>query len=459
MLGTAEKVHFVGIGGCGMSALALVLLRMGYSVSGSDVRPSQLTDRLCRYGAKITFEHDPANVQGANLVVYSTAIPAQNPELEEARRLHIFLWHRSELLAALMNPKQGIAVAGAHGKTTTTAMISLILEQGGLDPTAVIGGELANFGGNARFGKSDLFVAEACESDRSFLRYHPFLAVITNIEADHLEHYGGEFNHLLDSYRAFIANVKKEGCVVLCSDDAYLAEIRKEIPLRVLTYGLNGTAEIGVSEISSAGLGSSFKVRYRSRSLGKISLKIPGRHNILNSLAAMSVALEAGVSFKNCQDALQNFPGAGRRFEIIGETEGVLVVDDYAHHPTEIRATLQAAKQSGRRVICVFQPHRYTRTNYLMDEFSTAFSSADITIINKVYSAGEELIPGATADALAAEIRKMSEVSESSSSNQIYQVDDHDEITELLSQLTRPDDIVITMGAGDIWKVALSLIR
>jgi UDP-N-acetylmuramate--alanine ligase len=455
LLEQVKRVHFIGIGGYGMSALALVLTQMGYEVSGSDLRSSRLTERLSRQGAKINYGHKATYVHGAELVVYSTAIPEDNLELVEARRLNIPLWHRSELLAALMNTRCGVAVTGTHGKTTTTAMISLILERAGLDPTVVIGGELANFGANARLGRGKFLVAEACESDNSFLRYHSHLAVITNIEADHLEHYGGKFSRLVDGYRSFLGNVREGGCVVLCSDDARLRAIKKELQTRVLTYGLNGVSDISAKEISFLGLGSSFKVQRGEEVLGEIKLNVPGCHNISNSLAALSVALEAGVTFDVCRQALAEFRGAGRRFEIIGESEGVVVIDDYAHHPTEIKATLQAAKGSGRRVICVFQPHRYTRTSYLMDDFAGAFDDADILFINKVYSAGEAAIPGATAAALSKKISDRNNRTE----GQLYQIDDQDEIVAQLLRLTRPGDLVLTMGAGDIWQVGRKFLQ
>jgi len=362
----AKRVHFIGIGGYGMSALAQVLLHMGYRVSGSDIHDSALIRRLAEQGADIKLYHHPGNIGESDLVVYSTAIPADNSELQEAHRRGIAIWHRSELLAALINSHYGIAVAGTHGKTTTSTMIALLLEAGGLDPTALIGGVVSSFQSNARYGRSEYLVAEACESDHSFLRYRPHVAVITNVEPDHLEHYENDFNLLREAYKAFLQNLVAGGCAVLCFDDPFLRSIALHVERKVVTYGLDEDgADYGARDIVLHGLGGSFTFCRRGEPLvASVTLQVPGRHNVSNAVAALAVAAELGLDLERCAGALKDFRGAKRRFEIVGEIRGVKIIDDYAHHPTEIKVTLQAARAVARRLCCIFQPHRYSRTEY-----------------------------------------------------------------------------------------------
>ncbi len=447
-----KKVHFVGIGGYGMSALAKIFVQLGYEVSGSDLKESNITRRLEEMGAQIFFEHNFENVLGADLVVYSTAIPLTNPEILAAREKSIPLWHRSELLAYLINSRYGIAIAGTHGKTTTTAMVSLVLEKGGLDPTAVIGGELSDFDGNARLGKSEYLVAEACESDHSFLRYKPTLAVITNVEADHLEHYGGSFDRIIETYEMFLKNVKEGGTAIICGDDPYLKVLKGSCAHRCVTYGLDHHSDYRVKDISYNREGSSFTVYFNDQRLGELELRVPGEHNIYNALATVAAARELGMEFTEIKEIMKNFQGAKRRYQIVGEVKGITVVDDYAHHPTEIRATLKAAKLTGdRRVIAVFQPHRYSRTYYLFEDFVTCFKDADVTIITPVYSAGEEPMEGVSSEILAQKIKEQE-------GREVLLLES-EEAEEYLLQHCHPGDIIITMGAGDIWKTAYNLVE
>ncbi len=448
MLKEFSKVHFIGIGGYGMSALALILLQSGHEVQGSDINSSKITDLLQKSGATVFTGHRAEQVGDARLVVYSTAIPDDNPELAAAREKEIPLWHRSEMLAAILNGGYGIAVAGTHGKTTTTAMVSLLLTTAGLDPTAIIGGEVSFFGGNARLGKSRYIVAEACESDHSFLRYLPSLAVVTNIEADHLEYYGGNFGRLVDTYRGFIDNVREGGTVVICGDDPILRDFRERLRPPVLSYGIDyEDVDLRGSDIRLKELGSLFRVFYRGELLGEAELRVPGRHNVLNALGSAAVGLSLGIDFATIREALSLFDGARRRFDIIGEKRGIMVVDDYAHHPTEIKATLKAARGSGRRLICVFQPHRYTRTSFLWEQFLEAFEEADIVLLDEIYSAGEKPIAEVSSQKMARQLEERDRLG-------VHVIGDKEEMVRFLKEETRGGDLVITMGAGDIWKVA-----
>ncbi len=451
MLTNIHKVHFTGIGGYGMSALALVLLQDGFDVRGSDIKPSRLTAILEKAGAKIYLGHDALQVGDAELLIYSTAIPSDNPEIETARAKEIPLWHRSKLLAALLNERYGIAVAGTHGKTTTTAMISLLLARGGFDPTAVIGGEVSFFDGNARLGKSPYIVAEACESDHSFLRYKPLISLLTNIEADHLEHYEGNFAKLVDTYLVFINNVREGGTVFFCSDDPLLKKLRADFRPQSVSYGLFPGADIRGDEVKIEGLGSRFRVVANGKPLGELVLKVPGLHNIRNALGATAIALFLGLDFSAIREAFSLFEGARRRFEIIGEAGKVLIVDDYAHHPTEIKATLEAARESGRRIICLFQPHRFTRTNFLWPEFIEAFDAADLLLLTDIYPAGEAPIPGITSRRLAEKVKERG-------LQHVYYFAEPSEAVDYLQGLVREGDMVLTMGAGDVWKAGRSLL-
>lgn len=435
-----------------MSALAKILLGMNYHVTGSDLNESNITRKLNEMGAVIFYNHSAGHTEGADLVVFSTAIPPTNPEIQAAREKGITLWHRSELLACLLNSRFGIAVAGTHGKTTTTAMVSLVLEKAGLDPTAVIGGELSDFDGNARLGESRFLVAEACESDHSFLRYKPVIAVITNVEADHLEHYGGSFKKIIETYENFLGNLKEGGTAVISGDDVYLEEMSRKFPHNFITYGIHKPADYTAKNIRYLNRGSVFEVYFRGGKLGTLKLAVTGEYNIYNTLATVAVGRMLGVEFSTIKKIMGNFKGAKRRFQIIGETRDIIVVDDYAHHPTELKATLGAAKSYGKkRVIAVFQPHRYSRTYYLFDDFVESFTDADVIIITPIFSAGEEPIKGVSSEVLA------QKVGEKEKRETVLL--DFDQVEDYLFDMVKPGDLVITMGAGDIWKAAHGLVE
>jgi len=436
-----------------MSAIARVMLEMGYQVSGSDVVSQELTDKLAAKGARIYIGHEPGNVRGADLVVYSTALSKDNVERQEAEQLNIPVLHRAQMLARLLNARTGIAVAGAHGKTTTSSMIALVMENCGLDPTYIIGGEIVNVGTNAKAGKGRFVVAEADESDGSFLQYESAIGVVTNIEADHLENYDGDFNKLKAAYVSFLRNIRPDGCAVVCSDDENVQELLPQVPdRRVVTYGIDSEgAEYQATDIELGDRCVSFAVSHRDRELGRVSLSVPGRHNVYNALATVIVCLEAGAPFEAIAEAIREFRGAKRRFQVLGEVRDMLVIDDYAHHPTEIQATIQAAKATGKRIIAVFQPQRYTRTYFLLDAFSRAFADADEVFITDIYSpAGEQRIEGVNS-------RKLVElISENSNPNVSY-VPTKEEVRDILAKRVAPGDLVLTMGAGDIWKTGVEL--
>ncbi|ACB83999.1 UDP-N-acetylmuramate--L-alanine ligase [Natranaerobius thermophilus] len=453
MLKGFKKIHFIGIGGYGMSALAQVLIEEGYQVSGSDISSSSRIDFLKELGVEIYLSHKAENINSVDLVIYSTAIPGDNPELLAAKQRGISLWHRSELLAELINSRYGIAITGAHGKTTTTSMLSLILEEASADPTCIIGGELPNFGSNARVGDSEYVVAEACESDHSFLRYSPQIAVITNIEADHLEHYNGSFDQLLKSYRQFIENIDDSGKVFIYSECEYHDYLLEGMSKNCKTFGFSQDADFRATDLKLNKGTTEFTIESDLADSFKVELMVPGEHNILNALAAASVALDLKISPTAIKRALQKFTGAKRRFMEIGQLQGATIVDDYAHHPTEIKATLKTAQeQSDNKVIAIFQPHRFTRTQYFMDDFASSFEEADTVILHKVFAAGEDEIPGANSKNLKDKIK------ENVPGLEVYVTDDMEDIAEIVSNIVDKGDYVITMGAGDIWKVAHWLV-
>lgn len=448
-----EHVHFIGIGGYGMSAIAKVMLEMGYRVTGSDLASQELTEKLAAKGAKVYIGHDAGHVRGADLVVYSTALPDDNVEMAAARKLNIPIVHRSQMLAWLMESRKGVAVAGAHGKTTTTSMISLVMEQCGLDPTYVIGGELMNADSNAKAGGGEYVVAEADESDGSFLKYRPYYAVVTNIEADHLEHYDGDFAKLKTAYGRFLGQVAAGGKAVVCADDADALEALASADVQAVTYAIEADADYRAVDIRLKDRGVAFDIVHGGARLGTIELSVPGRHNAYNALAAFIVCREAGVTFADFARAIRLFRGAKRRFQVIGEACGVLVVDDYAHHPTEIRATIGAAKASGRRIVAVFQPQRYTRTFYLFDQFGKAFGEADEVVITDIYSpAGERQIEGVSS-------QKLVELIRANGNKRVRHLPSVGEAADFLLGFVRSGDLVLTMGAGDIWKASHALAR
>ncbi|MBA4548663.1 UDP-N-acetylmuramate--L-alanine ligase [Thermoactinomyces intermedius] len=447
-MNSQKRVHFVGIGGYGMSAIARVLLDLGYQVSGSDVAENALVKNLMERGAKVSIGHSAEHIDGADIVVYSSSISPDNVERVAAKEQGIEVLHRSQMLARLLNDKKGIAVAGAHGKTTTSSMVAQTLELCGVDPTYIIGGEIVALKGNAKAGQSDYVVAEADESDGSFLEYYPHLAVVTNIEADHLENYGGDFENLKKAYRSFLNQVRPDGAAVLFWDDEYVREMADDVNGRIITYAIDRDADYRAINIRENLRQIQFTVVRGEEVLGDVLLNIPGRHNVANALAAVIVCLEVGVPFEQIVKALFRFQGAKRRFQVIGEEQDILIVDDYAHHPTEIQATLKGAKALGRRMVVVFQPQRYSRTHLLMNEFSQAFYDADEVIINTIYAPpGEQPIPGVTAERLAELIKQ------NSNANTRF-LATKEEVVEYLAQHVQPNDLVMTMGAGDIWRVA-----
>jgi UDP-N-acetylmuramate--alanine ligase len=462
MLGKTRRVHFIGVGGIGMSGIAELLANLGYAVSGSDEKRSPVTDRLAALGIRIAYGHAAANVGDADVVVVSSAVRPANAEVQEAIRRQIPVIPRAEMLAELMRLRFAIAVAGAHGKTTTTSMIALVLERSGLDPTAVIGGRLSAFGSNARLGRGELMVAEADESDRSFLKLFPTVAVITNIDHEHLENYGG-FDDLQQAFVDFANKVPFYGAVVACVDDPNLRAVLPRMTRRVTTYGLESSdAELTAGDIDLGPLTVKATVRRRPRrvddpqktlaTLGTLSLAVPGRHNLQNALAATAVGLELGLPFDRIAAGLGDFRGAERRFEVRGEPNGILVVDDYGHHPTEIAAVLAAARTLDRRIVVAFQPHRFTRTAALLDAFGPALAAADHVVLTDIYAAGEDPIPGATIDALAAAVRR-------SVTATVDVVPALDDVAPALARVARPGDLVITLGAGSIGSVPDRLLQ
>jgi UDP-N-acetylmuramate--alanine ligase len=441
-----QKLHFVGIGGIGMSGIAELLINLGYQVSGSDLRLGPVTQRLSALGGTISAGHSAKNVENADVVVISSAVHSDNAEVIEAKRLQIPVIPRAEMLAELMRLKYGVAVAGSHGKTTTTSMIATVLVNGGFDPTAVIGGRLNAFGSNAKLGKGDFLVAEADESDGSFLKLTPTIAVVTNIDREHLDHYA-DLNEIQAAFVAFVNKVPFYGAAVLCLDDPNIQAIIPRIERRVVTYGTSNQADLVGSHIEFQGFGSSCQVRYKGNHLGTLNLRIPGDHSVLNSLAAVATGLELEIPFEKIASALAAFQNADRRFQVKGEKDNILVVDDYGHHPTEIAATLSAArKASDRRIVTVFQPHRYTRTKALEEDFARAFYNADVLLVLPVYAAGETPIPGASAERLVDLIKKHGH-------RDVSYVPDFSIAQTILQDRLQDGDLLITLGAGDVWKV------
>ncbi len=436
-----------------MSAIAKVMLEMGYRISGSDLASQELTEKLVAKGATVFIGHEAENVKGADVVVYSTALSKDNVEMAAAEEWNIPILHRSQMLARLMNEKKGIAVAGAHGKTTTSSMIALVLEECKMDPTFIIGGEIMNVGSNAKAGKGEWVVAEADESDGSFLQYNPLIALVNNIEADHLENYNGDFENLKKAYAQFLSQVSEEGKAIVCKDDTYLQELIPDIKSEVITYGIENDADYTARNIELGDRKVSFEVEHQGSRLGSIQLSVPGTHNVYNAMATLITCMEAGLSFNQIAEAITDFRGAKRRFQVLGEVNDILIIDDYAHHPTEIEATISAAKATGKRIVAVFQPQRYTRTYFLFDQFSRAFSEADEVIITDIYSpAGERQIEGITSSKLVELIRQ-------NSNQNVRYIPSKEEVQAFLLDHVESGDLVITMGAGDIWKAALGLAR
>ncbi len=452
VLGHARRVHFIGIGGIGMSGIAELLVNLGYTVSGSDMQRTDITDRLESLGARIALGHDARHVSDAEVVVYSSAVRASNPEIAEARRRGVAVVPRAEILAELMDLRQGIAVAGAHGKTTTTSMIALVLDVAGLDPTVVIGGLVSSFGSNAKLGRGTYLVAEADESDRSFLKLSPRFAVITNIDREHLEAYQG-FDDLKAAFVQFANGVPANGAVIMCIDDPHLQSMRDDIKRHVITYGFNESADVTAIGVQMQGFGSVCSVRARKPGgrtveLGQMTLSIPGRHNVLNALAAVAMARELGIGWGDITQALAAFHGADRRFQRRGEAGGVIVVEDYGHHPTEIAAVIAAAKPiAAGRLILAFQPHRFSRTQFLLGEFGRAFVGADVLVLTDIYAAGEDPIAGVTLDTLADTVR-------GGFSGELRIVPALAAVPRELAAIAQPGDLIVLLGAGSIGAIA-----
>lgn len=452
MIKDLHNIHFIGIGGAGMSAIAYVLLKRGYHVSGSDLAQGRMSAHLAQEGAVIYVGHKAEQVEGVDAVVISTAIHQDNPELAAAKERGIPVLHRSDVLAALLNDASGVAVAGAHGKTTTSAMISCIAAEGGVDPTIVIGGEVSSLGGNARNGAGSYVVAEADESDGSFLKFRPYLAVVTNIENDHMDHYGTEEN-IYAAFRQFLENIRPGGKAILCVDNAKVRRLAGETSAQVITYGMEDSgADYTARDIRYNADGTVYSLYLAGSFVTEVRLTVPGRHNVLNSLGAFAAGREIGIADASILASLQRFGGAKRRFETKGRVGGVWVVDDYAHHPTEIGVTLRAARQTQpQRLICVFQPHRYTRTQLLFDEFCSCFEGCDELILTDIYSAGEDPIEGVSSAALAEGIRRVS-------GREVRYLSGLAEVEQYLRGHVQQGDLVMTIGAGDVFKVGERLV-
>jgi len=454
MYGNIEKIHFVGIGGIGMSGIAEVLLNLGYKVSGSDLRESDTTERLRGLGGEICIGHAADNLANVDVVVTSTAVQGDNPEVIEAKRRMVPVIPRAEMLAELMRMKYGIAIAGTHGKTTTTSMVATVLTHAGIDPTIVIGGKLNTLGSNAKLGQGKFLVAEADESDGSFLTLSPTIAVVTNIDADHLDYYTGGLEEIKDTFVSFINKVPFYGLAVLCLEDRNITEIIPRIKKRFMTYGLSSQADLRATHVKLDGFNTSFTAHYKGYRLGEISFKMPGAHNVLNALACTAVALELDVPFDKIQEGFAQFGGVGRRFTVKGDKNGIMVVDDYGHHPAEIRATLSAARNGWpeRRLVVAFQPHRYSRTKELFNDFVTCFYDADLLVLTDIYAASEQPIEGVSAERLAEEVRRHGQ-------RDVTYIPDRLALPDHLAGVIKEGDIVITMGAGNIWQAGEELVQ
>ncbi len=449
MFAKIQRVHFVGIGGIGMSGIAEVLLNLGYKVSGSDLKSSAITQRLAGLGAMISEGHKAENVAGAEVVVASSAVARDNPELNEARARHIPVIRRAEMLAELMRLKYGIAVAGMHGKTTTTSMVAAVLAGGGLDPTVVVGGRVDALGSNARLGKSQYLVAEADESDRSFLKLSPILAVVTNIDREHMDCYR-DMEDIEQTFLDFMDRVPFYGAVIVCNDDDRTRRLLSRLERRAITYGTREDSDFRIlapeTELPEGDPRplSRFRVQYRGKWLGEYRLNVPGAHNILNATAAIAVGVGLEISPDEIRAALEQFRGVDRRFQLRGTAGGVSVIDDYGHHPTEIRATLSAARQCGYgKIHVIFQPHRYSRTHLLMDDFGRAFDEADSVLVLDIYAASEPPIPGVTGAALAQRIAEIS-------SKDVHYVPSFADAIAAAAAQARPGDMILTLGAGNV---------
>ena len=452
----ARHIHFVGIGGIGMSGIAEVLLSLGenFQVSGSDLKRSQITEHLELMGASISEGHKAENIGGANVVVTSSAVRDDNPEVVAARQKQIPVIPRAEMLAELMRLyRHGVAVAGTHGKTTTTSMIAHLMTSTGFDPSVVVGGRVASLGSNARHGRGEYIIVEADESDGSLLLLTPTIAVLTNIDADHLDHFTEGIEQIKKCFVTFANSVPFYGTIVLCLDDQNVQAIIPQLTRRTISYGSTAQADVSALRIDlDTNFGSRFTVRAFGEEMGEISLGVPGLHNIQNALATIAVGLDLGIKFEHIAVALVSFRGAERRFQVKGERNGVLVVDDYGHHPTEIKATLAAARTAGRRVVALFQPHRYTRTRDLKDEFARSFYGADLLLITDIYAASEDPIDGVTSRAMAEQVERFGH-------RQVEYIGALTRAATKLKEVARPGDLVLTLGAGNVYQAGDELLR
>jgi UDP-N-acetylmuramate--alanine ligase len=449
-----RKIHFVGIGGIGMSGIAEILVDEGFSVTGSDRSASDNTERMKALGVTVYIGHDAKNLESdVDALVYSSAVGLTNPEVTAAQQRKIPVIRRAEMLAEVMRLKYGIGIAGTHGKTTTTSMVSLVLIEGGIDPTVIVGGRLHGLAGsNARLGKGEFIVVEADEFDRSFLSITPTIAVLTTLETDHLDCYR-DLEDIKAAFIQFASKVPFYGFVVLCLDEPALQDIMPKLKKKIITYGLNGQADLQAVDILHRQNRTRFLVVYEGKDLGEIELQIPGKHNVQNALAAIAVGLQLKVPFLKIKAGIEKFTGVFRRWEVKAEIDGITVIDDYAHHPTEIRATLAGAKSGWRRrVVCVFQPHLYSRTRDFYDEFGRAFFNADILVLTDVYPAREEPIQGISGELIVNAAREFGH-------KQVHYVPDKKDVPDFLMKIRQPGDMVITMGAGDIWKFGEEFIR
>jgi UDP-N-acetylmuramate--alanine ligase len=444
-----RKIHFVGIGGIGMSGIAEVLLNLGFTVTGSDLRKTDITTHLEKLGAQVLYGHRRENVQDAHVVVTSSAVRHDNPEVLEAHERFIPVIQRAEMLAELMRMKYSVAVAGAHGKTTTTSLVASVLRNAGLDPTCVIGGRLNSLGTNAKLGSSKYLVAEADESDGTFLKLFPTVAVVTNIDLEHLDFYKG-IDDIKAAFLAFVNKVPFFGLVILCCDNENLASLIPSIGRRYVTYGLSQRADLRAVDLRNDGFGTRFDVVHKGEKLGEIHLSTPGVHNVVNALAAIAVGMELDIDFELMREALGQFSGIHRRLELKWN-DGIKLIDDYGHHPTEIKATLAAIRAMSKgRIVVAFQPHRYTRTKALMDQFVTSFDEADVLILTEIYAASEEQIEGVSGSLLADRIR-------SGGHKHVEFASTKEDVVRLVTETVKPGDMVVTLGAGDIFKVGEEL--
>ena len=452
MFGKTKHIHFVGIGGVGISGIAEVLFNQGFHISGSDLKQTEVTDHLASLGCDIYIGHSAINIKGADVLVFSTAVPLSNVEIAAAKERKIPVIPRIEMLAELMRMKYSIAVSGTHGKTTTTAMVASVLEHGGLDPTVADGGIITGLGTNARLGSSEFMVLEADEAYGAIHKLSATIAVVNNIDTDHLDTYI-TIDKIKEAFLNFINRVPFYGVAILCLDEKNIQDLIPKIEKRFVTYGIETGADFTATDIQVDGTGSSYVANRSGQSLGTIRMKLPGRHNVTNSLAAVAVGSELDIPFREITEALESFPGVHHRFELLGDVNNIVVFDDYGHHPTEIRATLKTARETyGRRIVAIFQPHRYTRVSLLADDFARSFYQADVLVVTEVYSALEKPIEGATGKMLANEIRNYGH------KNVIY-ISDKANIADTVCRMIEPGDLVITLGAGDIWMSGKEIVE